>query len=191
MIALGETLLSEDVFDRHFVCNLEKCKGACCVEGDVGAPLDEEELPIIHEALPIIKEYMSEAGLKLLDEKGFYVRDQEEGVVTVCSDTGECVFVKYDEKMVTQCAIQLAYKNNALSFEKPISCHLYPIRLSSNSFYTVINYNRWSICNPACALGKQLNVPLYKFLETPLKRKFGDEWFDELCEVAQAYERAK
>lgn len=189
MLAVGDTLISEDIFSKNFVCNLEKCKGACCVEGDLGAPLTKLEIEVIDEILDDVVPYMHADGLKVLEEKSFWEDAGAEGLVTTCGDNGACVFVNYNDKGHTQCAIQLAYKDKKVFFEKPISCHLYPIRIKENRFHTLLNYDKWDICNPACSFGNELKVPIYKFLETPLTRRFGKDWYDELCVVAEAWQQ--
>jgi len=185
MIIIGEALVSEDILEKKFVCHLDKCKGACCVSGDRGAPLLKEELEIIDNALPFIKVEMDEAGLELLEEKGFYETDPADGeLVTTCRDDGACVFVVF-ENGITQCAIEKANQAGTIDYKKPMSCHLYPIRTAEYGEYTVLNYNKWDICNPACSFGDELNIPLYKFLKEPLIRKMGPEWYEELEMVAK------
>ncbi|MSQ79181.1 MAG: DUF3109 family protein [Flavobacteriaceae bacterium] len=189
MLAIQNALISEDVLEKEFVCHLDKCKGACCVIGDAGAPLAENEIGEIEKHLPEIKKHMNEAGLDMLEGIGFWEKDEQGDLVTTCLPSGECVFVKYDNEGVTSCAIQLAYRAGEIDFEKPISCHLYPIRLKESEEFTLVNYHEWSLCKAACSLGTKLKVPVYRFLEQPLVRRFGREWYDELCEVADAYKK--
>ncbi|MFM9944196.1 MAG: DUF3109 family protein [Bacteroidia bacterium] len=185
MLIVGNALISEDIFEKNFICHLEKCKGACCVSGDRGAPLDEEEIEILKNNLESIKPLMDGDGLDLLDETGFYETDPADGeLVTTCRQNGACVFVVY-ENGITQCAIEKAYKAGKTDFKKPMSCHLYPIRAAEYGDYTVLNYNQWDICNPACSLGEEQNLPLHKFLKEPLIRKMGAQWYEELEEVSK------
>lgn len=180
MIVIDDTIISDELFDRKFICHLEKCKGACCVEGDRGAPLNRDELPIIEALLPKIKPYMTPAYAKAVDEVGFYEIDDDDEPVTTCQPSGECNFVVYDETGTTQCAIEMAYKAGDIDYKKPISCHLYPVRLQRYKQYTAVNYSHWDICKAACTLGKEQNMPVYRFLKDALIRRFGQNWYNEL-----------
>lgn len=191
MIVLENTLISEDIIDKNFICNIEKCKGACCIEGSSGAPLELDEVSIIETHIDKIKPYMNSEGLGLLSENNFYETDSDGDLVTTCLPSGECVFVTYNSLGQLQCAIQNAYHKKQLDFEKPISCHLYPIRVSQVGDYKALNYNKWDICSPACELGNQHQMPIYKFLETPLKRMFGAQWYQELSALADEYKNQK
>jgi len=183
MIIVGEALVSEDILEKHFICNLTQCHGACCISGDRGAPLLREELEIIDKALPQIKLQMDNDGLNLLASDGFYETDPSDGeLVTTCRTSGACVFVVLENGM-TQCAIEKAYQAGTINFKKPISCHLYPIRTAEYGEYTVLNYNRWDICDSACSYGLENNTRLYHFLKEPLIRKFGETWYKELEEI--------
>ena len=183
MIAIGDTRITDDIKEAQFVCHLEKCKGACCVEGDFGAPLEDEELEILEDAYPDIKPYLSEAGVKAIEEQGNYIMDREGDFSTTTINGQECAFSVYDSRGILKCGIELAYLDGKINFRKPISCHLYPIRVTRYEQYEALNYDQWHICNDACILGENLKVPLYQFLKEPLIRKFGQEWYDEL--VAQ------
>ena len=168
--------------DEFFVCNLEKCKGACCVEGDLGAPLEDSEMPILHQVYDKVKPYLSEAGKQVIEKEGLYVKDQEGDWSTPTIRGRECAFAVYDEKNHLKCGIEQAYNDGKINFQKPISCHLYPIRITKYDKYEAVNYDRWYICSPACALGESLGVPVYKFLEGPLIRRYGKEWYQKLCD---------
>lgn len=187
MIQHKKTLISEEIIENEFVCNLTACKGACCIEGEYGAPLDKDELEIISNDLEKIKPYLSRASVKLLDEKGFHEKDPDFDDVTTCLPDGECVFAVYENGM-HKCGIEKANLEGKTEFRKPISCHLYPIRLNKVGNYTALNYNRWHICSPACKLGKEYNVPVYQFLQEALVRKFGQLWYDEMEEIAIEYQ---
>ncbi len=185
MLIIGQALVSEDILEKKFVCHLEKCKGACCISGDRGAPLADAETKIIQNNLEAIKPFMDKDGLKLLSEKSFYETDPADGeLVTTCRTDGACVFVVY-ENGITQCAIEKANDDGQSDFKKPMSCHLYPIRAAKYGEYTVLNYNQWNICNPACSLGESLDMPLFTFLKEPLIRKMGEEWYKELEDVSK------
>lgn len=182
MLLHEDVIISFDVLQKEFVCNLSACKGACCVEGDFGAPLNEDELPIIERDLNKIRPYLSHKANKLLDKKGFHEVDSEGELATTCLPDGECVFV-IKEKGMYKCGIEKAHEEGKTDFKKPISCHLYPIRVSDVGDYKALNYHKWDICDEACKLGKSLQVPIYMFLQEPLERRFGKQWFSELEEI--------
>ena len=180
MILIENTVISDDVADKFFVCHLEKCKGACCVEGDLGAPLEAEELPILDEIFPKVKPYLTPEGIRVIEEKGAYEQDWEGDYVTPTINGRECAYALYDERGMLKCGIEQAYNDGVVDFKKPISCHLYPIRVTKYESYHALNYDRWHICSPACALGRELGVPVYKFLKAPLTRAYGEKWYAEL-----------
>jgi hypothetical protein len=182
MIIQGKTVISTDVEKEMFVCDLLKCKGACCVEGDLGAPLEEDELDEIDKVLELVKPYLNEKAISVLESEGGYIIDEEGDYSTTTIDNKECAFAYYDENKILKCSIEQAWKEGKTDFRKPISCHLYPIRIQKLDEFLALNYDRWSICSPACSNGKALKVPLYKFLKEALIRKFGQEWYDELVE---------
>lgn len=183
MIQIDDTIISEDVLDYDFVCNLNACKGACCIEGDAGAPVDEDELPIMEAIFPEVKPYLTPEGLQSIENQGIYVLGEDGEWETPLINGGECAYVIRDEKQNALCAIEKAYNEGKIDWKKPISCHLYPIRLQKYSSFTAVNYNRWSICDDACSLGKELQVPVYKFVKNALIRKFGEAWYQELEEA--------
>lgn len=191
MIIIDETLISEELLDKKFVCDLAACKGACCEEGDLGAPLDIEEIDAIEANLKGIRPFMSAAGLKLLDQEGFYEAAPGEELVTTTIDGKACVFAIQDDTQTWKCAIELAHKAGQSDFLKPISCHLYPIRIEKLKNYEGLNYDQWDICSPACACGDRLEVPVFKFLKGPLVRKYGADWFDALEAVAAELKKSK
>ncbi len=180
MILIGEAVITEDIKDKNFVCNINKCKGACCVEGDLGAPLNLDELPIMEEIYDKVKPYLSEAGIKAIEEQGVYIKDWEDDYSTTTINEKECAYAIYDEKNILKCGIEQAYNDGKISFQKPISCHLYPIRITTYDQYDALNYDRWDICDAACELGNKLGVPLYKFVKDALIRKYGADWYQEL-----------
>lgn len=186
MIKVGEVLVSDDIAEKEFVCNLEKCKGACCVEGDFGAPLEENELAILEEIYPAVKPYLSKAGIEVIEKEGTHTVDDEGELCTPIISGRECVYAIYDDKKVLKCGIEQAYLDGKIGFKKPISCHLYPIRITQKKNFEAVNYHKWHICSPACSLGKELQVPLYRFLKDPLIRKYGQTWYDELVTAIEA-----
>lgn len=185
MILIDNTCISDDIADQFFVCNLEKCKGACCVEGDSGAPLEKEELQILADIYPVVEPYLTEEGKSILEKQGLYSVDDDGDYVTPVIDDRECAYAFYDENKVLKCAIEQAYRDGKTDFIKPISCHLYPIRVTKYEQYHALNYDRWVICKDACTLGEALGVPVYKFLKQPLIRAYGQEWYDQLEQEAE------
>jgi len=191
MIEVGSVLVHEDIVRENFVCNLKKCKGACCLEGDSGAPLNHDERHILDEIYPKVKPFMTAKGIATIEETGTYVTDFEGDYTTPCVDTNkECAYVTW-ENGITKCAIEKAYEYGAINWKKPISCHLYPIRITKYPEFDVLNYDRWSICSPACSFGNELKVHVHEFLKEPLIRKFGEEWYRELEEAVEAYNSLK
>ncbi|NIJ53470.1 DUF3109 family protein [Dyadobacter arcticus] len=182
MILIDHTCISDDIEDQFFVCNLDKCKGACCVEGDSGAPLDENELEILDEIYPMVAPYLSEEGKAVIAKEGTYTKDWEGDYVTPVINNRECAYAIYDQKGILKCGIEAAYLDGKIKYKKPISCHLYPIRVTKYDQYHALNYDRWDICSPACGFGKELGVPVYKFLKEPLIRAYGPEWYHQLSE---------
>lgn len=180
MIKIDNTLITDDLQSSFFVCDLSRCKGACCVEGDLGAPLEEEELPVMEAVYPEVAPYLSQAGRKAIEEQGTYIKDYEGDFSTPTIDGKECAYAIYDGNNVLKCGIEVAYNHGKTNFQKPISCHLYPVRITSYKEYDAVNYDRWHICDPACTLGRSLKIPLYKFLKIPLIRKYGASWYRKL-----------
>lgn len=184
MIQIDDTLISRDLFDKKFVCDLKACKGACCIEGDSGAPLEDKELPILKEVYEEVKPYMCEKGIEAVEEQGVYITDSWDGeMVTPLVDGKECAYVVFEEDGSLKCAIEQAYLDGKIDWRKPISCHLYPIRIQSYKNYDAVNYDKWDICGAACSLGEKLGVQVYKFAKEPLIRKYGEDWYNTLEEV--------
>lgn len=187
MILIDNTCISDDISDQLFVCDIEKCKGACCVEGDSGAPLEEEEVAILERIYPYVEPYLTDAGKEVIAREGVYSKDWEGDLVTPVIDGKECAYAFYDDKNILKCGIEAAHADGKIDFKKPISCHLYPIRITKYEQYHAINYDRWSICSPACSLGQELGVPVYKFLKEPLIRAYGEDWYRQLVrEIEEA-----
>ena len=184
MIQIQDTILSNDIFDEHFICDLCKCKGQCCVEGESGAPITLEERAQIESILPEILDDLSPAAREVIDEQGISYVDYDGELVTSLVKGRECVFAYYGEHGICKGAIDTAYREGRIPFQKPISCHLYPIRLNEYDQFTAVNYHRWSVCQPAVKKGRAEGLPLFRFLKEPLIRKFGEEWYREVCEAA-------
>ena len=183
MVQIEDKIISLDVFDKHFVCDLSACKGACCVEGDSGAPLTEQELTILPDMYEKVKPYMQHKGIQAIEDQGFYVVDPDGDNTTPLVDNNECAFVSFDNNGAAKCSIEQAFNDGKTDFKKPISCHLFPIRVKQYSEFEALNYEAIDICAPACECGDKLQVPLYRFLKEPLVRLYGEDWYEELCEV--------
>ena len=191
MFQIDDTLVSLDVVERCFLCDLSHCKGQCCVEGDSGAPLEEEELPKLQAVLPLIWDDLSPAAQAIIQKQGVAYIDEEGDLVTSIVHGKDCVFTCYDADGVCKCAIEKAYREGKSDFYKPISCHLYPIRITQYRDFKAVNYHRWTVCQAAELLGERAKVPVYRFLKEPLIRKFGEEWYKALDECAQEWEKQR
>lgn len=185
IIQVGDVLVSPDIITEKFCCDLDKCKGECCVEGDAGAPLTMDEIAGIEDALDIVWNDMSASAQTVVDKQGVAYNDRDGDLVTSIVNGKDCVFTCY-ENGCCLCALERAYPGGKTKFIKPISCALYPIREKRFAGGLVgLNYNRWDVCRPAVEKGRELGLPVYKFLEGPLVRRFGKEWYQELCEIAE------
>ncbi|MGS2727512.1 DUF3109 family protein [Psychroserpens sp. BH13MA-6] len=188
MFQLGKTIVSEDIIEKDFVCNLSACKGACCIDGDAGAPLDPEEISILKEIYPKVKPFLRQEGVDAIEAQGTHITTEFDDFETPLINGADCAYVIFDDKKTALCGIEEAYNQGAISWKKPVSCHLYPIRIKSYTEFSAVNYDRWDICSDACTLGKELQVPVYKFVKEALIRKFGEEWYTELEKVAQTFD---
>ncbi len=184
MFQLGKTIVSEDILQKDFVCNLSACKGACCVDGDAGAPLSEEETIILAEIYPKIKSFLRKDGIAAIEEQGTSIIGTDGTLETPLVENASCVYVIFDGKTAL-CGIEQAYNQGVIDWKKPVSCHLYPIRVKDFSEFAAVNYDKWDICDDACSLGKELEVPVYKFVKEALIRRFGENWYMELEKVAE------
>ncbi len=191
MFQVGKTIITDDLFEKEFVCNLNACKGICCVEGDSGAPLLEEEKAVLDRIFETVKPYLTNEGIKAIEQQGKYVIDKEGELTTPLINGRECAYVTQNEDGTYLCGIEKAYLDKKIDWQKPISCHLYPVRVKDYVEFQAVNYNRWDICSAACELGKQLQVPLYRFLKEPLIRKFGADWYQEVEIIAREYYQKK
>ncbi|MGL4328937.1 MAG: DUF3109 family protein [Tannerellaceae bacterium] len=180
MVQIDDTIISLDVFDAKFICDLDKCKGECCVEGESGAPLEDDEVAKLEAVLPIVWDDLSEEAKAVINAQGVAYEDVDGDMVTSIVNGKDCVFTCYDTSGMCKCAIEKAYREGKVDFYKPISCHLYPIRLEKYREFTAVNYHRWSVCKAAEILGQKEGLPVYKFLKEPLIRKFGSEWYEQL-----------
>jgi hypothetical protein len=185
MFQLKKTLVSEDIIENDFVCNLSACKGACCVEGDAGAPLEKKEVGILEELYPKIKPFLRKEGIEAIEAQGTSITSPLGELETPLINGADCAYVIFDDKNKALCGIEEAYNQGAIDWKKPVSCHLYPVRVKDYSEFSAVNYDRWHICDDACTLGKELQVPIYKFVKQALIRKFGEAWYQELEKIAQ------
>lgn len=187
MFQLGKTIVSEDIIQKDFVCNLSACKGACCIDGDAGAPLEKEEVDILKKIYPKVKLFLRKKGIQAIEEQGTFITTEDDELETPLIDGADCAYVIFDNKGTALCGIEEAYNQGEISWKKPISCHLYPIRVKDYSEFSAVNYHKWHICDDACSLGKELQVPIYKFVKEALIRKFGEDWYMELEKVSNNY----
>ena len=187
MLQVGNVLVSLDAVERFFCCDLSKCLGECCIEGDAGAPVTEEEYRKVKEILPLVWDDLLPAAQKVIEEQGVGYVDEDGDLVTSIVDGKNCVFTCYGDGGMCYCAVEKAYREGRVDFYKPVSCHLYPLRLTEYKDFTAVNYHRWKICKAAEVLGRKEGIRVYQFLKEPLIRRFGAEWYDELCCVCDAY----
>jgi len=189
MILIEDKIISDDVVERQFVCNLEACKGACCWQGDYGAPLTDEEREILKKIYEDVKPFLLPEGIEAIENQGLYTYvDKAKEYGTTLIANGACAYMTRDENGVAQCGIEQANKAGATNFLKPISCHLYPIRVEHNGIFEAINYDKWEICSAACELGKKLEMPVYQFVKAALIRKYGEDFYEALEGAAAVHE---
>ncbi len=186
MFQLGKTIVSEDIIKKDFLCNLGACKGACCIDGDAGAPLSKEESRILVDIYPTVKPFLRQEGISAIEEQGQFITTEEGEIETPLINGADCAYVVFDEYKTALCAIEEAYNQGEVTWKKPLSCHLYPVRVKDYSEFSAVNYHHWHICDDACTLGKELQVPVYKFVKEALIRKFGEDWYSELEKVAKS-----
>lgn len=184
MLIVDDCIISDNLVEVCFCCDIDKCKGACCVEGDCGAPLDKNEIPVLEKIYPIVKEYMTPEGVAVIEKDGVSSIDVDGLPCTPLVDNCQCAYAIVEDG-ITLCAIEKAFINGEIDYPKPISCHLYPVRIEDFGEFKAVNYHEWDICRCAVAKGKSSGVPLYKYLKEPLIRRFGEEWYDELCEQCE------
>ncbi len=190
MIIIDDIYISDEVVEEHFVCDLQKCKGGCCIEGDAGAPLTKEEMEEVTKALNVVTPMISAEGRKVIEQEGKYVYDREFGWVTPVLQSGMCVYGIKEEHGIVKCAFEQAYNDGKIGWKKPISCHLFPIKItkSKHSNHEYVNYEpREQLCKPACELGSRLKIPVYVFLKEALTRKYGNEFYETLDQIARQH----
>ena len=180
MLQIQDTIVSFDVLERRFLCNVAKCKGECCIEGDCGAPLEDDEIPILERLVDVVWDQLSEASKEVIKKQGVWYTDPQGDKATSIVNGRECVFTTIDKDGMCKCALEVAYREGRSDFYKPISCHLYPVRLDKVGDCVAVNYHKWDVCKCARKLGSINDLPVYKFLKEPLIRRFGQDWYDEL-----------
>ncbi len=194
MIVIDHIYVSDEVVEEHFVCDLHKCKGGCCIDGDAGAPLTNDELKEVNEAFSEVKHLLNKEALQIIEQEGNYVYDREFGWVTTTMSNGMCVYGLVDENGIVKCSFEQVYNEGKTKWKKPISCHLYPIKISKskNTNQEYVNYEpRDPMCNPGCALGQKLKVPAYVFLKEAIIRKYGEDFYEVLTQIASQYYEVK
>jgi len=179
MLQIENTILSLDIIEKKFLCDLDKCKGACCVLGDSGAPLKKDEAQLLEVIFPSLKPYLRNEGIEAIEKQGAYVIDSDGDMVTPLVNNKECAYAIF-EKGIAKCGIEKAFLDNRIDFQKPVSCHLYPIRVTKYSSFEALNYHQWEICKPARQLGVKKELPVFVFLKQPLVREYGEEWYKQL-----------
>jgi hypothetical protein len=187
LVIIDDKFISGELLDELFACDISKCKGECCVGGDYGAPLEETELRILEEIYPKVEPYMVEAGKEAILEQGKYVVHKSGAYVTPLVKGRECAYVYFD-KGIALCAIEKAWAEGKIDFQKPISCHLYPVRVKKSRTMEALNYDRWDICGAACVSGKEKGVRVYEFVKDALIRKYGADFYQQLDEAVKAEE---
>ena len=189
MFLIQNTLVSLDVIEKEFCCDLETCRGCCCIEGDAGAPISDEEVAEIEQIMPLLLPEMTKEARAVVEKQGVsYLDPSGERVTSIVNDK-DCIFARTDHNGWCYCLIEKAYNAGKIGFRKPISCHLYPIRLTRVGNYIGVEYHRWDICHCARQLGKKKHIPLYQFLREPLVRRFGEAWYAELELTASEWKK--
>lgn len=185
MIEIDGKVINTEIFRRRFICDISKCKGTCCYDGDSGAPLEEDELEKLTEVYPTVKPYLSDEENEEIAKQGLWVTDRDGDLVTPIIRGCECVYTNREEDGTWSCAIEKAYREGKTKWRKPISCYLYPIRVSKTRKYEMLNFHEWEVCRPAVELGEKIGTPAYKFLKEPIIAKYGEEFYNELEQVEQ------
>lgn len=187
MLQIQNTIVTLDLAEEFFCCDLDKCLGACCIEGDAGAPVTIDEVEKIEEALPVVEPEMLPRAVEEVRQNGVAYVDQEGDLVTTILDGRNCAFTCYAPGGICLCALEKAFREGKTGFKKPASCSLYPLRLTTYPTFTAVNYHRWKICRDAVANGRKKGIRLYQFLRGPLTERFGQEWYDELAQACELY----
>jgi len=187
MFQLDKTIVSEEIFANDFVCNLEACKGACCIDGEAGAPLEDAETEILVDIYDAVKPFLRVEGIAAIEREGAFVKGEDGEWETPLVNQSECAYTIFTDQGIAKCGLEAAYNAGATLWKKPVSCHLYPVRIREYTEFTAVNYHKWQICDAACSLGTELQVPIYKFVKEALIRKFGAEWYQKLEATANDF----
>ena len=183
MIKIDDVIVSDEVLEKKFICDINSCKGQCCVKGDAGAPLEKEDIKKLKKNYKHIKPYMTKKGIDEVEKKGLYVRGSDGDLETPIINGKECAYAFFDEKGTALCSIQKSFEDKKINWEKPISCALYPLRVKKYNCFTAINYHNWSICKSACSLGEKNKIYVFQFLKNSITKKFGSEWYEKLEKI--------
>jgi hypothetical protein len=189
MFQIENAIISDEIIEKKFVCNLKACKGACCVEGDSGAPLEQNEIEKIEEFYPLIKKFLRPEGIQAIEQNGFYYIDKEHDKVTTLINNKECAYTVFDADGIVGCGIEKAYQEGKINFRKPLSCWLYPIRIREIKDIQAVNYDEWDICKSAVLFGEKHQIKVFEFLKEPLSFKFGEEWYKQLEDLSKIYSK--
>jgi len=187
MFQLGKTIVSEEILENDFVCNLTACRGACCVDGEAGAPLEDKETEKLVDIYENVKPFLRREGIEAIENQGAFVKGEDGEWETPLIGNSECAYVIFSGEGIAKCGLEEAHNQGATDWKKPVSCHLYPVRIKEYTELIAVNYHQWQICDPACSLGAELQVPIYKFVKEALVRKFGEAWYRELELVAREH----
>jgi len=190
LLAIGDIMVSVDLTTEMFACDIPRCKGACCVQGDVGAPLEQAETQILAEIYPQVEPYLPDSGRRAILDQGTHTVESDGGLATPLVEGRECAYTVFNDQGIAQCGIEQAFNEGKIDFRKPVSCHLYPIRVHKTQHLEALNYDRWDICNPACIKGEIKGLKVYQFLKEALIRKYGQAFYDELDAIATQREEA-
>lgn len=185
MVSINNTLISDELIEEEFVCNLSKCKGQCCVEGEAGAPLEAEEVEFLNKNIEKITPFLNTEGIRAIQSQGVSVKGIDGDLETPLVNGEECAYTLFSDNGLASCGIEKAFQHGVINFQKPISCHLYPVRVKEYQEITAVNYHSWSLCSSACDFGRSLKIPVYQFVKTALIRKFGSSWYEALEEYAK------
>lgn len=191
IVEIGDKLVSASLLEKRFVCDLNACKGACCVEGDAGAPVTLAEISMLESILEKVKPYMTGKGIEAVESSGVFYMDEDNDPVTTLMEGGACAFTVFEEDGTAKCGIEKAYYDKEINWKKPLSCELFPIRVKEYAQFTAVNYEEIDICKPACSCGEKLNVPVYRFLKVPIIRGFGEDFYNELVEAEKLLSKEK
>lgn len=186
MFQIGKTIVSEDLIQEDFACNLSACKGECCIAGEAGAPLEKEEADILKDIFPKVKPFLRPEGIAAIEKQGTHVKNDFGELETPLVNGAECAYVHFSDNGTALCGIEAAYRAGKIDWKKPISCELYPVRVQKYASFSAVNYHRWPICDDACTLGKELQTPVYKFTKEALIKKFGADWYAEMEKIAES-----